>query len=234
MDKEDARFQTLGQLHERRKQVVRLHRKGIRVMRIVELSGLSYPTVRGVVDRYEQDGAETIKPTPRGGRFNNRPLTFPQCQVAIQQPTPFAWAFNKSPSVTQPASAGFLLPFVQPSSAACSASSYINAQSKIQDTLKVALKDGKLVVPAEFEAQRGQVAEVLQKLSSRLEIKNADERKQIRTRQAVLHTARRHRLLPGELNNWPDHKAPLSAFAKDKMQHGVRLCAKSRPSVRYR
>ena len=66
MDKEDARFQTLERLHERRKQVVRLHRKRIGVMRIVELSGLSYPTVRGVIDRYEQNGAETIKPTPRG------------------------------------------------------------------------------------------------------------------------------------------------------------------------
>lgn len=68
MDKEDARFQTLEQLHERHKQVVRLHRKGIGVMRIVELSGLSYPTVRGVVDRYEQGGAEAIKPVPRGRR----------------------------------------------------------------------------------------------------------------------------------------------------------------------
>lgn len=65
MDKEDARFQTLKRLHERRKQVVRLYRKGIGVMRIVELSGLSYPTVRGIIDRYEQ-GAETIKPAPRG------------------------------------------------------------------------------------------------------------------------------------------------------------------------
>lgn len=66
MDKEDARFQTLERLHERRRQVVRLHRKGIGVMRIVELSGLSYPTVRGIIDRYERGGAETIKPTLRG------------------------------------------------------------------------------------------------------------------------------------------------------------------------
>ena len=66
MDKEDARFQTLEQLHERRKQVVRLHRKGMGVMRIVELSGLSYPTVRGVVDRYEREGAKSIKPAARG------------------------------------------------------------------------------------------------------------------------------------------------------------------------
>jgi len=68
MDKEDARFQTLEQLHERRKQVVRLHRKGMGVMRMVELSGLSYPTVRGIVARYRRDGAETIKPAPRGRR----------------------------------------------------------------------------------------------------------------------------------------------------------------------
>ena len=48
MDKEDARkqTQTLEQLHERRKQVVRLPRRGHRVMQIVDMSGLSYPTVR--------------------------------------------------------------------------------------------------------------------------------------------------------------------------------------------
>lgn len=62
MDKEDAIFQSLDQLHERRKQVVRLHRQGLGVMRIVELSGLSYPTVRRVIDRYEAGGAAAIKP----------------------------------------------------------------------------------------------------------------------------------------------------------------------------
>lgn len=66
MDKEDARFQTLDRLHERRKQVVRLHRKKVGVMRMVELTGLSYPTVRGVIDLYEQGGVEAIKPKPRG------------------------------------------------------------------------------------------------------------------------------------------------------------------------
>jgi len=65
---------------------------------------------------------------------------------------------------------------------------YIDAKGKVQDKLKVALKDGTLTLPAEFEAQRGQIAEVLRKLSGRLEIKNADERQQIRTRQAVLYS----------------------------------------------
>lgn len=68
MDKEDARYQTLEQLHERRKQVVRLHRKGHGVMSIVEMTGLSYPTVRGVIDRYVEAGAASIAPAARGHR----------------------------------------------------------------------------------------------------------------------------------------------------------------------
>jgi len=61
-EKDDARHLKLGQLHERRKQVIRLHRKGYGVMRIVDLSGLSYPTVRGVIDRFEADGLKAIEP----------------------------------------------------------------------------------------------------------------------------------------------------------------------------
>jgi type III restriction enzyme len=68
------------------------------------------------------------------------------------------------------------------------AQGYIDTKGKVQDSLKVALKNGTLVVPAEFEAQRAQMAEMLRKLSGKLEIKNADERKQIRTRQAVLNS----------------------------------------------
>ncbi|MFZ3287915.1 MAG: DEAD/DEAH box helicase family protein [Telluria sp.] len=66
---------------------------------------------------------------------------------------------------------------------------HIDAKGKVQDSLKQALKDGTLALPVAFEAQRGQIAEVLRKVSGRLEIKNADERKQVRTRQAVLQSA---------------------------------------------
>ena len=66
MDKEDARYQTLGQLHERRKQVVRLHKKGIKVMQIVAMTGLSYPTVRAAIDRFESGGWVNVRPVPRG------------------------------------------------------------------------------------------------------------------------------------------------------------------------
>ena len=66
MDKEDARYQKLEQLHERRKQVVRLHRRGYGVMAIVELTGLSYPAVRLAIDRYTEGGAAALKPAGRG------------------------------------------------------------------------------------------------------------------------------------------------------------------------
>ena len=45
MEKDDARKQTREVHHERRKQVIRLHRKGMPVMRIVEHSGLSWYAV---------------------------------------------------------------------------------------------------------------------------------------------------------------------------------------------
>jgi type III restriction enzyme len=62
---------------------------------------------------------------------------------------------------------------------------HIDAKGKVQDSLKTALKNGTLALPAEFDAQRGQIAEVLRKVSGRLEIKNADERKQVPVRKAI-------------------------------------------------
>ena len=66
---------------------------------------------------------------------------------------------------------------------------HIDAKGKVQESLKQALKDGTLVLPTEFEPQRGHIEDILRKLSGRLEIKNADERKLVPTRQAVLHSA---------------------------------------------
>ena len=63
------------------------------------------------------------------------------------------------------------------------AAGHIDAKGKVQDSLKTALKDGTLALPAAFDAQRGQIAEVLRKVSGRLEIKNADERKQVPLRK---------------------------------------------------
>ncbi|MCS6764729.1 MAG: IS630 family transposase [Candidatus Protistobacter heckmanni] len=65
MEKENARYQKLEQLHERQKQVVRLHRKGYGVMAIVELTGLSYPAARLAIYLYEEGGAAALKPRQR-------------------------------------------------------------------------------------------------------------------------------------------------------------------------
>ena len=64
----------------------------------------------------------------------------------------------------------------------------VNAQGKVQDTLRQRLKDGTLTLPEPFAAQLPQVKEILRKLAGRLEIKNANERKQVKTRQAVLQS----------------------------------------------
>ncbi|CAI1923617.1 type III restriction-modification system StyLTI enzyme res [Serratia fonticola] len=65
------------------------------------------------------------------------------------------------------------------------AAGHIDAKGKVQDSLKKALKEGTLVLPLEFEAQKGQIAEVLRKVSGRLEIKNADERKPVPLRKGM-------------------------------------------------
>ena len=57
------------------------------------------------------------------------------------------------------------------------AAGHVDAKGKVQDSLKLALKNGTLALPPAFEAQRSQIAEVLRKVSGRLEVKNADERK---------------------------------------------------------
>ena len=53
MEKESARNQTLEQRHERRKQVVRWYKKGIKLMQVVAITGVSYPTVRAVIDWFD-------------------------------------------------------------------------------------------------------------------------------------------------------------------------------------
>jgi type III restriction enzyme len=65
---------------------------------------------------------------------------------------------------------------------------YIDARGKVQDALRAALKADEVKLPESFEPQAGQIIQILRKLAGRLEIKNADERRQVRPRQAVLHS----------------------------------------------
>jgi type III restriction enzyme len=65
---------------------------------------------------------------------------------------------------------------------------FVDHKGKVQDALKSALKNNTLTLPEPFAAQLPQIKEVLRKLAGKLEIKNADDRQQIKTRQAVLHS----------------------------------------------
>lgn len=68
-------------------------------------------------------------------------------------------------------------------------SGYVDAKGKVQDHLRTALKDGTVALPEALQAHLPQVTDILRKLAGKLEIKNADDRQQIRTRQAVLDSA---------------------------------------------
>jgi len=85
MEIESARNQTLEQLHERRKQVIRLHKRGIKVMQIVQMSGLCYPTVRNTLDLYEQGGWPAIKPAGRGRAKGDARLLTPDQEACIKK-----------------------------------------------------------------------------------------------------------------------------------------------------
>jgi type III restriction enzyme len=64
----------------------------------------------------------------------------------------------------------------------------VDSKGKVQDRLRSALKDDTLTVPEPFSAQLPQIRVVLRKIAGKLEVKNADERKQVRTRRTVLQS----------------------------------------------
>lgn len=78
---------------------------------------------------------------------------------------------------------------------------FVDAKGKVQDSLRTAIKDGSFELPEEIkqelteqhgdeqaEAIAIDVQAVLRKLAGRLDIKNADDRRVIRTREAVLQS----------------------------------------------
>jgi transposase len=71
MHREDARKQPRAVLHERRKQVIHMHRKGVGVMKIVEQTGLSWSAVNAALRLYDSGGAAALKPEKRGKKTGN-------------------------------------------------------------------------------------------------------------------------------------------------------------------
>jgi hypothetical protein len=84
MEKEDARKQSREVLHECRKQVIRLHRKGVGVMQIAQQPGLSRSGVNAALRLFEQGGAGALKPHARGKKPGTGRSLTPEQERAIQ------------------------------------------------------------------------------------------------------------------------------------------------------
>lgn len=85
MEKEDARKQSREVLHERRKQVIRMHRKGMPVMQIVEHSGLSWSAVNAAITRYSKAGTGALKPAARGKKQGSGRMLSESQEMAVRQ-----------------------------------------------------------------------------------------------------------------------------------------------------
>lgn len=62
---------------------------------------------------------------------------------------------------------------------------YIDEAGKVQDKLKVAIKDNSLVVPVEYEALKPEISALARKVCGGLNIKNNDDRKPIKLNKQV-------------------------------------------------
>jgi type III restriction enzyme len=69
------------------------------------------------------------------------------------------------------------------------AEGFVDAKGKVQDTLRTALKDGTFALPKALEGHLAAVRDVLKKVAGKLDIKNADDRVVVKTRQAILESA---------------------------------------------
>jgi type III restriction enzyme len=69
------------------------------------------------------------------------------------------------------------------------AQGFVDAKGKVQDTLRTALKDGTFALPKALDGHLAAVRDVLRKVAGKLDIKNADERVVVKTRQAILESA---------------------------------------------
>ncbi|MGO7387478.1 type III restriction-modification system endonuclease [Rhizobium ruizarguesonis] len=74
------------------------------------------------------------------------------------------------------------------------AEGFVDAKGRVQDTLRKALKDGTFALPKTLEAHLTAICDVLRKVAGKLDIKNADERVVVKTRQAILESAEFHLL----------------------------------------
>ena len=79
MEKDDARKLKPEAQHERRKQVIRLHKRGVKRPQIVLDTGMSYSAVKRIIDLYQAEGIAALAPKVRGRRAGD------QRRLAVEQ-----------------------------------------------------------------------------------------------------------------------------------------------------
>lgn len=85
MDKEDGRKLPRQAQHERRKQAVRLHQRGMSVKDIAGALGVAQGTVRSAVKAVQAGGIKALKPKPTGRAVGQKRKLTPEQELHIQR-----------------------------------------------------------------------------------------------------------------------------------------------------
>ena len=83
MEKDDARRLSAGEQHERRRQVIRAHKRGRTRSQIAVEVGLSYTAVSKTIARYEELGIAALAPRARGRRSGEDRVLTPAQEEAL-------------------------------------------------------------------------------------------------------------------------------------------------------
>lgn len=85
MEKEDGRKLTREAQHERRKQAVRLHRKGMTLKEIADTLGIAQNTIRSALRVVEQGGVKALAPKPTGRSVGEQRRLTSEQELHIQR-----------------------------------------------------------------------------------------------------------------------------------------------------
>jgi transposase len=85
MEREDARKLSPEAQHERRVQVIRAYKRGVNRRQIARDFGLSYSSVRMIVNRFKQGGMRGIESGQRGRRVGSCRTLSPEQEEQIQR-----------------------------------------------------------------------------------------------------------------------------------------------------
>jgi transposase len=85
MEREDARKLSPEAQHERRVQVIRAYKRGVNRRQIAREFGLSYSSVRMIVNRFKQDGLRGIESGRRGRPAGSCRTLTPKQEEQIQR-----------------------------------------------------------------------------------------------------------------------------------------------------